>query len=109
MLCFESGKNGFNSGFTLLNINVLQKAIHSNAFEEPTLSYLFIICRTIFLHKEPFVEQKGSSDVKWSLWNHLDKKVLLWHETPLFILVEGYSDCHVSSILKMQKILKIWL
>ncbi len=29
---------------------------------------------------------KGSSDVKGSLWNHLDKKVLLWHhEAPLFL------------------------
>ncbi len=39
-------------------------------------------------HKEPFVKQKGSSDVKGSLWNHLDKKVLLWHrEAPLFLRV----------------------
>ncbi len=27
-----------------------------------------------WFHKEPFVKQKGSSDVKGSLWNHLDKK-----------------------------------
>ncbi len=32
------------------------------------------------------MKQKGSSDVKGSLWNHLDKKVLLWHrEAPLFL------------------------
>ncbi len=48
-------------------------------FKEPSLPYLFIIWRTFFHHKEPFVKQKGSSDVKGSLWNHLDKKVLLWH------------------------------
>uniref|UniRef100_A0A672LB78 Kinesin motor domain-containing protein n=1 Tax=Sinocyclocheilus grahami TaxID=75366 RepID=A0A672LB78_SINGR len=35
---------------------------------------------------------KGSSDVKGSLWNHLDKKVLLWHrEAPLFLRV--YEQC----------------
>ncbi len=40
-------------------------------------------------HKEPFVKQKGSSDVKGSLWNHLDKKCLLWHhEAPLFLRVK---------------------
>ncbi len=34
----------------------------------------------------PFVKQKGSSDVEASLWNHLDKKVLLWHrEAPFFL------------------------
>ncbi len=44
-------------------------------FKEPALSYLFIIWRTFFCHKEPFVKQKGSSDDKGSLWNHLDKKM----------------------------------
>ncbi len=39
-----------------------------------------------------FVEQKGSLDVKSYLWNHLDKKVLLWHrEAPLFLRVYGAS------------------
>ncbi len=34
------------------------------------------------------MKQKGSSDVKGSLWNHLDKKVLLWHrEAPLYLRV----------------------
>ncbi len=29
---------------------------------------------------------KGSSDIKGSLWNHLDKKVILWQsEAPLFL------------------------
>ncbi len=42
--------------------------------KEPFLSYLFIILSTFFHHKEPFVKQKGSSDVKGSLWNHLEKK-----------------------------------
>ncbi len=36
--------------------------------------FLTIIWRTFFHHKEPFVKQKGSSDIKASLWNHLDKK-----------------------------------
>ncbi len=43
-------------------------------FKEPSLSYLYIILRTFCHHKEPFVKQKRSSDVKGSLWNHLDKK-----------------------------------
>ncbi len=34
------------------------------------------------------MKQKGSSDVKGSLLNHLDKKVLLWNrEAPLFLRV----------------------
>ncbi len=34
------------------------------------------------------MKQKGYSDVKGSLWNHLDKKVILWrHEAPLFLRV----------------------
>ncbi len=32
-----------------------------------------MIWRTFFHHKEPFEKHKGSSDVKGSLWNHLDK------------------------------------
>ncbi len=43
-------------------------------YEEPSISYLFIIRRTFFHNKEPFVQQKSTSDVKGSLWNHLDKK-----------------------------------
>ncbi len=51
-------------------------------FKEPSLSYLFIIWRT---SQMTFCEQKGSSDVEGSLWNHLDKKFILWHrEAPLF-------------------------
>ncbi len=42
----------------------------------------------VFHHKEPFVKQKDSSDVKGSLWKHLHKKVILWHcEAPLFLRV----------------------
>ncbi len=45
-----------------------------------TFSFLpLLIWRTFFHHKEYFVKQKGSSDVKGSLWNHLDKKDCLWH------------------------------
>ncbi len=35
------------------------------------------------------MKQKGSSNVKGPLWNHLDKKVLLWHclWQPLFLRV----------------------
>ncbi len=34
------------------------------------------------------MKQKVYSDVKGSLWNHLDKKVILWrHEAPLFLRV----------------------
>ncbi len=56
-------------------------------FKEPSLSYLFIIWRTFFNHKDTFVKQKGSSDVKGSLWNHLDKKVILWHREALFLII----------------------
>ncbi len=81
--------------YTLLKIKVFQKVLQAmpqiNHFwfhKELSLSYLFIIQRTFFHHNEPFVKQKGSSDVKGSLWNHLDKKVLLWHrEAPLFLWV----------------------
>ncbi len=38
------------------------------------------------------MKQKGSSDVKGSLWNHLDKKVILWHrEAPLFLRVYRFK------------------
>ncbi len=44
--------------------------------------------------KGPFVKQNGSSDVKFSLWNHLEKKLLLWHhEAPLFIRVNHHTFC----------------
>ncbi len=34
------------------------------------------------------MKQKDSSDVKDSLWNHSDKKVIRWHcEAPLFLRV----------------------
>ncbi len=49
----------------------------------------FIVWRTFFHHKEPFVKLKGSSDVKGSLWKHLDQKVfyavLLKVRTPVRI------------------------
>ncbi len=48
------------------------------------------------------MKQKGSSDVKGSLWNHLDKKVLLWHcEAPLFFK----SVCGVNKILTVKLVL----
>ncbi len=57
---------------------------HKEPFSQRTsLSYLFIIWRTFFHHKQAFVTQKGS------LWNHLDKNVLLWHrEAPLLLKYE---------------------
>ncbi len=57
-------------------------------FKEPSLSYLFIIGGTFFCLKKSFVKQKHSSDVKGTLWNYLDKTVILWHrEAPLFLRV----------------------
>ncbi len=48
-----------------------------------------MIGRTIVCHKETSVNQKGSSDVKGSLWNHLEKKFTLWNrEAPLFLRVQ---------------------
>ncbi len=46
------------------------------------------------------MKQKGSSDVKGSLWNHLDKKVLLWHrEAPLFLRVYLHKNkCNVLNV-----------
>ncbi len=67
-------------------------------FKEASLSYLFIIWRTFFHHKGPFVK-KVSSDVKGSLWNHWDKKVLLLHcEASLFLRVytESFLESFVS-------------
>ncbi len=84
---------------TLLKIKVLQKVLqvmpYKNNFcstknHSVKISFLtfFIIWRTFFHHKYNFVKQKDSSDVKVSLWNHLDKKVFLWHrEAPLFLRV----------------------
>ncbi len=63
------------------------KPFSQRFFKDPSLSFLFIIWRTFFHHKEPFVKQKGSSDVKGSLWNHLDKNVL--REAPLFLRVHS--------------------
>ncbi len=65
-------------------------------FKESSLSYLFIIWRTFFRHKEPFVKQKGYSDVKGSFWNHLgQKKVLLWHrDAHLFLWVYNKIILH---------------
>ncbi len=85
-----------------------RKPFSQRFFKDPSLSYLFIIWRTFFHHKEPFVKPKGSSDVKGSLWNHLDKKVLLWHrEAPLFLRVyvpniniyQSYHSCYQSEIV----------
>ncbi len=57
-------------------------------FKEPSLSYLFNNLKNLLSPKERLVKQKGSSDIKGSLWNHLDKRVLLWHrEAHLFLRV----------------------
>ncbi len=54
---------------------------------------LFIIWRAFFRHKETFVKQKGYSDVIGSLWNHLDKKIILCHrEAPLFLRMQGKTN-----------------
>ncbi len=43
---------------------------------------------------------KGSSDVKGSLWNNLDKKVLLWHrEAPLFLRVYVLIEVFINLII----------
>ncbi len=74
--------------FNVIKVAIIMRHQHFWFHKEPALAFLFIIWRTCFHHKEPFVKQKGSSDVKGSLWNHLDKKVILWHrETPLFLRV----------------------
>ncbi len=69
---------GFIYLYTIHTNNIPNKNNYSwdltICLKESSLSYLFIIWRTFFRHKEPFVIQKGSSDVKGSLWNHLDKK-----------------------------------
>ncbi len=94
---------------TLLKIKLLQKNVFERLtidhfwfhkepfsqsfFKKTSLPYLFIIWRTFFHHKEPFVKQKGSSHVKGSLRNHLDKNVILWHrETPLFLKVQRCQE-----------------
>ncbi len=65
--------------------DAIEEPFSQRFFKEPSLPYLFIIWRTFFHHKEPFVKQKGASDVKSSLWNHLDKKVLLMASWSTFI------------------------
>ncbi len=60
-------------------------------------------------HKEPFIQSfshhkeafvRGSSDVKGSLWNHLDKKKSLWHrEAPLFLRVKQYNSLNTLTCL----------
>lgn len=50
---------------------VLQRRL----FNDPSLSYLFIISRTFYRNKKPIVKQKDSSDVIVYLWNHLGKKL----------------------------------
>ncbi len=67
-------------------------------FKESSLPYLFIIWRTFFHHKKPFVKQKGSSDVKGSLWNHWDRKVLLWHRRSTFIFKSIVRQFHAIFI-----------
>ncbi len=80
-----------------------QKSSYSKV--SSSLPYWVFSIKTVRL-AETFVKQKGSSDVKGSLWSHLDKKVLLWHrEAPLFkslaltnikscdILPEAYIIC----------------
>ncbi len=53
------------------------------------------------------MKQKGSSDVKGSLWNHLDKKVILWHsEAPLFFksaCCENLADVLLVQLCKIMK------
>ncbi len=75
---------------TLLKIKVLYKVLYSDAIEEPFLVpqraiQSKVLERTIFFlpfynlknllsKQRTFGKWKGSSDVKGSLWNHLDKK-----------------------------------
>ncbi len=101
----EYGKMWYECIPTLLKIKVLQKVLHrrtsfgstKNCWVKGSLkNHLFLtICliwRTFFHHKEPFVIQKVFSDVKGCLWNHLDKKVILWNrEAPLFLRVNTYN------------------
>ncbi len=89
---FHFSHNCFAPISTLLNIKVLKRFFkrchkitifgstknHSvKGYLKNHLFLLFIIWRTFIHRKQPFVKQKGSSDVKGSSWNHLDKKVLL--------------------------------
>ncbi len=63
---------------------------------------------TFFHHKEPFVKQKASSDVKVSLWNHLNKKQLFYgivKQECIRMISEGSCDTEdwsndTESILK---------
>ncbi len=71
-------------------------------FKELCLSYLFIIWRTFFRHKEPFVKQKGSSDVL-----HLNKKALLWHrDVPLFLRV--FFKISSFEVNRKKKLVQVW-
>ncbi len=70
-------------------------------FKEPSLSYLCIIWRTFFHHKEPLVKQKGSSGVKGSLGSHLDKKGSSMASWSTFIFKsESLLGCQVKKARK---------
>ncbi len=60
---------------------------HSVKGSLKNISFLsFYNLKNLIHHKKTFLKQKGSSDVKGSLWNYLDKQVLLWHrEAPLLL------------------------
>jgi len=56
-------------------------------FKEPSLAF-YNLKNLLSPQRKTFVNEKGSSDVKGSLWNHLHKQVILWHrEEPLFLRV----------------------
>ncbi len=83
----ELVKNVFK--YVTVQIGWDAKPFSQRFFKKTYLPYLLIIRITFFSHKQPFVKQKCSSDVKGSLWN---KKVILWHrEAPLFLRVYATS------------------
>ncbi len=55
-------------------------------FKEPSRPYLFYNLKNLLSPQITFSETE--SDIRCSLWSHLDKKFILWHrEAPLFLRV----------------------
>ncbi len=69
-----------------------------NFFNEPSLYCLFIIWRTLFRHKDPFVKQKGSSEFKGSLWTIRQKYYSMASWITFIFKSVSHSQCCCLSL-----------
>lgn len=83
-----TGKNVFTRFFAVIPQNNSQRTINGQKVFKTYISFLpfYIIWRTFFHNKDPFVKQRFS---KGPLCNLSDKMVLLWNcEEPSFLIVQ---------------------